>query len=90
MRIEPRQIPSVGAPPPRAAAPVQRATDPSSVKPDALRLSDAGARARRVQAAAADAPEARAGKVADLKAQIQAVTYQVDNAALAEKLVDVV
>ena len=55
----------------------------------APRSSDATERTRGAHAAATDAPDTRDRRVAAIKAQIEAGTYQVDNRALAETLLDV-
>lgn len=56
---------------------------------DIVQFSSASATARKAQTAAAEAPEVRAERVAELKAQVQGGTYQVDNQALAHKLLAV-
>ena len=57
---------------------------------DAVSLSGDASGVRRAHAAAAAAaPELRAEKVAELRAQVQAGAYQVDSYALAEKLAGV-
>ncbi len=74
------------------ARPAARAVEPQAAqayggfRPDQMQLSSAGATARKAQAAAAQAPELRAERVAGLKAQVQSGAYQVDTTALAQKL----
>ena len=84
--------------PPGAAREPTAINDHAAAQPDragrhagrrhAVELSAATVRLRRAHAAD-DAADARADRVAALKAQIEAGAYQIDNAALAEKLLDV-
>lgn len=67
--------------PPSPPAPTHRA--------DTAELSGEALSARRAQAAVTASSEVRAEKVAAIKAQVQAGTYQVDTHALAEKLLKV-
>jgi len=69
------------------AAPAEHApvTDTSG---DAVQLSRRTDQLKLAEAAAAEADEARAQHVAALKAQVQAGAYQVDNAKLAEALIN--
>jgi negative regulator of flagellin synthesis FlgM len=71
---------------PAGPAPQQPA---SARRPDAVELSGGAGLVRRAHAAAGSAPDARAERVAEIKAQVQSGTYTVDNQALAEKLLHV-
>lgn len=58
----------------------------ASRRSDRLALSDDLGQMRRAHAAASEAPDVRAKRVAEIKAQVQAGTYQVDTDALAGKM----
>ena len=90
MRIEPRQSQPVQAAPPREASSSQTARESTAKRPDdAVKLSDDSRAAQRAQADAAAAPDVRSERVASIKAQIDAGTYEIDNEQLAEKLLNV-
>ncbi len=72
-----------------SATPASAGQAARAYRGDDVQLSDGVQRLRRAHAAAAAAPDARADRVADLKARVQAGTYRVDNQALAEKLLRV-
>ncbi len=55
---------------------------------DGVELSNDLKRMRRAQAAASEAPDVRAERVAEIKARIQSGAYHVDTDALAQKLLD--
>jgi negative regulator of flagellin synthesis FlgM len=72
---------------PPQGAPAQPAY--AGPKADAVAFSGESAQVRRVQADVEAAPDVRAERVAAIKAEIEAGSYQVDNRALAEKLLGV-
>jgi negative regulator of flagellin synthesis FlgM len=90
MRIDPvrsTQIASINAYRAPASQPA-RSSDSSGRAAD-VQLSDSAAQARRAQAAAASAADTRADRVAQIKAQVQDGSYQVNTTELAEKLLTV-
>jgi negative regulator of flagellin synthesis FlgM len=88
MRIEPTRTRPAQAPPVRQAA--EPSEQPAGARrPDTVELSDGAESLRRAREDAAAAPDVRAERVAAIKGQIQAGAYQIDDTALAEKLLDV-
>jgi negative regulator of flagellin synthesis FlgM len=88
MRIEPSPIqPSQSSAERQAAEPSEpRLAAPAT---EGVELSDGAEHLPRTRAEAAAAPDVRAERVAALKEQIQSGTYQIDDVALAEKLLDI-
>lgn len=67
------------------AAPAKEPRDPSAVKAE---LSDRAREMATAKAAATNAPDVREEKIAALKARIAAGKYEVDNNAVADRMVD--
>lgn len=86
MRIDPTQSSRIQSAAERPAAARPKHAQPASRQADSVTLSNSSERLRRAQELAAAAPDVRAEKVAALKEEVQNGTYQVDNQALAEKL----
>jgi negative regulator of flagellin synthesis FlgM len=88
MRIEPSPIQPSQSPVVRQPAEPSEPRLPAR-RPDRVELSDDAEHLRRTREEAAAAPDVRAERVAALKEQIQAGAYQIDDTALAEKLLDI-
>ncbi len=88
MRIDPTHAARIAGIMPRSApAPTQPAGEGGpSRRLDSVNLSEGLGRLREAHAAAAEASDVRAERVAEIKAQIQAGAYTVDTDALAEKM----
>jgi len=69
----------------RAAAP---AAEPTRLPASSVELSEDAQLMRRAAEIARAAPDLRPDRVADLKKRIHEGTYQVDSAAVADRLVD--
>jgi negative regulator of flagellin synthesis FlgM len=87
MRIEPTRTQPTQTP--SARQPAEQPERPAAGRSDSVELSDGAEYLRRAREEAAAAPDVRAERVAAIKDQIQAGTYQIDDTALAEKLLDV-
>ncbi|MBF0530597.1 MAG: flagellar biosynthesis anti-sigma factor FlgM [Deltaproteobacteria bacterium] len=59
---------------------------PETTTGDTVRLSDRSRQIARVQELVRAAPESRAEKVANIKAQVEAGTYNVQGAKVADKI----
>lgn len=72
-----------------AAGPLRDAAAPRAAGgADRLALSQRAEEIRAARAALAETPEVRAGRVAELKAQIQSGSYRVDPDAVAERILN--
>ena len=88
MRINPSHAAYISQVTPRPNSPAALAAGGASTsrRTDAVDLSAGLERVRRVQTAVAEAPDVRADRVTELKAQIQSGAYRVDADDLARRL----
>lgn len=88
MRIDPTTAAPVSlqVAQPAATGPERDAAVSRRGERDAVALSGGARVLQRAHAAAAEADDVRTGRVAALKAQIQAGAYQMDTDALAERM----